>query len=174
MKLNHYRAKENKMIGYISVFELNGKFNTVEAYFDRNHASGISPMRGLLYTLINNLIRDHGKITISYGFHRYLRTTNLTRYKESMHFKRCSYSKGYVVNPVMLFCLRLIVFLMLKLLKRRNFERKWARATIRLYQGHRRLIEALKQHQLTDQLYESFRPQQIPDKVLLRTVRQPF
>jgi len=134
--------RENLMVAYLVVYNLEGKFNLVEAFIDRNQAKGASPMRGLLYTLINNLTGEYGKITISYGFHKFSRPTSLTRFKETMHFERFSYAKAYVVNPVLQVALGLLVFVLIKLLHRKTFKRKWTRATIKLYQGHRRLKEA--------------------------------
>lgn len=142
---------QNRMIAYLTVVELEGKFYTSEAFIDRNHIGSISPMRGLLYTLINDLIKENGRISISYGMHRFSRSTPLTRFKETMLFNRFSDTKGYVLNPFLLLSLKLLVFAMIKLLKRKTFKRKWAKATIILYQGHRRLTAFTMKDQLTDQ-----------------------
>jgi len=141
---------QNRMIAYLTVVELEEKFYTSEAFIDRNHIGNISPMRGLLYTLINDLIKKNGTTTISYGIHRYSKSTPLTTFKETMLFNRCSDTKGYVLNPILLLSIKLVVYAMIKLLKRKTFKQKWAKATIKLYQGHRRLNESTLKNQLTD------------------------
>jgi len=135
---------EDLMVGYLGVYELEGRFHTDGAFIDRNHTAGSSPMKGLLYSMVNDLINKHGSITLSYGFHRYLRTTPLTSFKETMLFRRHAYAKGYVVNPVLLLALRLSVFAYMKFPKCKIFRKKIAREIISLYQGHRRLQEALQ------------------------------
>ena len=135
--------KENLMVGYLVVYKLEGIFNTAGAFIDRNHSIGASPMKGLLYTMMNTLIEKCGTVTISYGFHRFSRPTSLTIFKETMLFQKHSYAKGYIVNPLLLLGLSLIIFVQISILKRRSFKKKWARESVRLYQGHRRLKEAL-------------------------------
>ena len=147
---------ENRMVGYLVTYELESKFMIVGAFIDRNHTSGASPMKGLLYTLMNNLIKKHGTVTLSYGFHKFSRPTPLTKFKESMLFQRHSYTKGYIVNPLLLPWLNLSVFIIIKLLKNKSFKRTWVRHTVRLYQGHRQLTKALKQVQPTGQNAEDF------------------
>lgn len=136
--------REGKMAGYLVVYELEGMFNTAGAFINRNYAVGASPMKGLLYSMMNMLIEEHGTVTLSYGFHRFSRPTPLTSFKETMLFQKYSHAKGYIVNPILLQGVRLSVFILIKLLKRKSLKQKWAKETIRLYQGHRRLKEALK------------------------------
>ncbi len=146
---------EDKMVGYLIAYELEGKINLTEAFIDRNMASGISPMKGLLYVLINNLVKEHGTVTVSYGFHRFSRPTPLTSFKQNMHFQRFSFAKGFIVNPVLLLGLRISIFTMIKILKRKSFKQKWAKEFIRLYQGHRRVMEALKSGKEPDRRAET-------------------
>jgi len=134
---------ENRMVGYLVVYELDGKFQTDGAFIDRNHTGGASPMKALLFTCINDLVSNHGTVTLSYGYHRFFRPTPLTTFKENMLFQKYSYAKGYVVNPLLLLGLKMTVFVMIKILKRKSFKHKLGKEIVYLYQGHRRLNEAL-------------------------------
>ncbi len=135
---------EKRMVGYLVVYELEGKFQTDGAFIDRNYTGGASPMKALLFTCISDLIIKGGTVTLSYGYHRFFRPTSLTTFKENMLFQKYSYAKGYIVNPLLLLGLNMTVFIMIKILKRKSFKQKLGKEIIYLYQGHRRLKEALR------------------------------
>ncbi len=135
---------ENRMVGYLVVYELEGKFQTDGAFIDRNYTGGASPMKTLLFTCMNNLVIKYGNVTLSYGYHRFFRPTSLTTFKENMLFQKYSYAKGYIVNPLLLLGLNMTVFIMIKILKRKSFKQKLGKEIVYLYQGHRRLKEALR------------------------------
>ncbi|MCP4309772.1 MAG: hypothetical protein GY790_00785 [Bacteroidetes bacterium] len=134
---------EERMIGYLVAYELEGQFNLLEAFIDRDYSSGTSPMNGLLFNLVNDLISKHGTITLSYGEHKFSKLTPLTRFKQKMLFQKYAATKGYVVHPLLLLVIRLMVFFMIKILKRKSLKREWEKAIIRIFQGHRKVMSTI-------------------------------
>jgi hypothetical protein len=134
---------EGRMIGYLAAYQVEGTYNLLHAFIDRNHSS-LSPMCGLLYTMINNLIREHGPVSVSYGMHKFSGPTPLNNFKKKMLFEMVPATKGYVINPVVLFFIRMAVFTSIGILKRKNLKYKWIRNLVHLYQGHRQVAAVLE------------------------------
>ncbi len=138
---------EDRLIGYLIIYELEGKFNLLQAFINRSNSSTTNPMCGLIYTAVNSLIRKYGQITISYGMHKYQAPNPLNRFKQNMLFEIVPLSRAYIINPVLLLFVKLLVFATIKVLHRKNVKYNWLRKILRLYQGHRRLITELHRNQ---------------------------
>ena len=134
---------EDRLVGYLIIYELEGKFNMLQAFINRNNSSFTNPMCGLIYTAVNSLINEHGKISISYGIHRESKPSSLTSFKKHMFFEARALSSAQIVNPVFLFFVKLVVFITIKLLHRKSIKYQWLKKALYLYQGHRRLLTEL-------------------------------
>jgi hypothetical protein len=137
---------ENRMNGYLIAYELEGKYNFLKALIDRTHARLINPMNGLLFTMINQLLEDHGgPITVSYGMHDLRGDTPLNTFKRSMQFEAVPVGKGYIINPIVLFGIGMILTFTFKVLRRKMVRHKLLLSLVQLYQGHRNVMLELKQ-----------------------------
>lgn len=134
---------EGRMIGYLIIYELEEKFNMLHAFINRTNSSSTNPMCGLLYTAVNSLIKEYGRITISYGMHILQGPNPLNRFKQKMLFEILPLSRGLVINPILLLFVKLTVFITIKVFHKKNVKNKWVRNIFHLYQGHRRLISEL-------------------------------
>ncbi|MFO7932651.1 MAG: hypothetical protein R6U78_01110 [Bacteroidales bacterium] len=151
---------EDRMVGYVIAYQLEGTFNLFQALIDRDNSSSTNPMCGLLYTLVNDLIREHGPISISYGIHRFGRPTMpLNRFKLNMLFEACTYSRGQVINPVLLNVIRLVLIIHFRVLRRKTIKKKLLQYFVHLYQGHRLLRSAMHQIVVPEKETETFREQ---------------
>jgi hypothetical protein len=148
---------EERMAGYLIAYELEGKFNLLQAFIDREYSSVTNPMCGLLYIMINDLIKKQGPVTISYGMHKLSGSNPLNRYKQHMLFEVIPASRGYIVNPVLLSFIRLVIFITIKIRKRKSVRSKWIRYFVELYQGHRILMTVMQSHELPGQETGTFR-----------------
>ncbi len=128
---------EGKMIGYIIVYELQGKWIIENPYIDRQHAPVSSPMNGLIYSVVNQLIALKGKINISYGIESFVPLPELNRFKNKMLFKRISVSRLYLINPLALPFIKLALFFYIRLLNKHSIRNSFIRNAINLYQGYR-------------------------------------
>ena len=52
----------DRMVGYIVAFDLEGVYNFIHANIDRHDSETTSPMCGLLYTFVNMIIKEKGSI----------------------------------------------------------------------------------------------------------------
>lgn len=138
---------EKRLIGYLIIYELEGKFNMLQALISRDNSSATNPMCGLMYTAVNSLIKQYGHITLSYGMHIFQAPNPLIRFKQNMLFKIVPLSRAYVINPVLLLLIKPMVFVTIKILHKRNVRYKWLRNILRLYQGHRKLTAELRRNQ---------------------------
>jgi hypothetical protein len=132
----------NRMVGYTVIYELEGRYNLLYAYIDRQDSKIANPMSGLLYTQINQLIEEKGEITISYGLGGFAFLPQLIRFKLNMQFKQIPLSRGYIIHPLLLFIFKIIIFYNIRLLKRKNVKNPITQTIIRLYQGSRLLDAA--------------------------------
>jgi len=134
----------DRLVGYLIVFEIDQKYNIHYAFIDRYATGNKSPMNGMLYALINKLIKENGTVNISYGVFSFIPKPELYKYKLDMQFKMIPASRVYIINPVLLFFFDIIIFFSIKLLKKKNIRNKLVRKIISLYQGNRILNRQLK------------------------------
>ena len=127
----------NRMVGYLIAFELDGEYSFFNAFIDRKDSEITSPMNGLLYVMINQLIEKNGSINISYGLEPFENLTELERFKLSMLFEKVPSTRAYIINPILLSIFELIIFFTICLPKRKTVRNKLVKNAVRLYQGHR-------------------------------------
>jgi hypothetical protein len=130
----------DRMVGYLVAIELEGKFILTHAFIDRNDSETTDPMNGLLYTLINQIIEKDQRIRISYGIDSIRDLQELNRFKNNMLFDRVPVSRAYLLNPLAIPFIRLILFISIGLIGKKNIKNDLIRKMIRLYQGHRMLF----------------------------------
>ncbi|MBN1186670.1 MAG: hypothetical protein JXB49_30615 [Bacteroidales bacterium] len=128
---------KNRMVGYLMAYELNGVYNILHAYIDRKDSETTCPMLGLIYTLVNQLIERNGSVRISYGLDSFSPEPELSRFKRNMLFNQIPTTRVYVINPVILFLLRLIIIFNIRIIRRKNIRNQFIRKIIKLYQGYR-------------------------------------
>jgi hypothetical protein len=138
----------NRMVGYIVAYELEDKINILHAYIDRKDAEITSPMNGLIFNLINLLIKKYGTVTISYGIESFAPLPELNRFKCNMLFKRIPVTRLYLINPLLIPWIKVYLFVILNLLHKKNVHNPFTRKLIRLYQGHRLYYKVLKRQKL--------------------------
>ena len=131
----------NRMVGYTVIYELEGRYNFLHAYIDREDSTATSPMCGLLYTQINQLIEENGRITVSYGLGSFAHLPELIRFKRNMLFNQVPASRGYIIHPLLLIFIKLIICYNIQLRKQKSVKYSLIKIIIQLYQGNR-LLEA--------------------------------
>ncbi len=129
-----------RMVGYLVVIELEGKFIIMHAFIDRNDSETTDPMNGLLYTMVNQIIEKNKAAKISYGIDSIRDLPELNRFKNNMLFNRVPVSRVYLLNPLLIPFVRLFIYIMIGLLGKKNFRNDLIRKIIHLYQGHRMLF----------------------------------
>lgn len=127
---------ENKMIGYLIVYKMNGVYNITHVFYDEK-ASASNPVPGLIYTLVNQLIEKNGTVKISYGLNSFRPLPSLNKYKEDMLFQRVPATRVYIINPVIKILLKLIVFYFVRILRKKNIKNPLIRNVVSLVQGNR-------------------------------------
>lgn len=130
----------NQMVGYITVCKIAGNYYIIDPFYDFNAAAS-SPTQGLIFTLVNQVIEKDGAIKIYYGLESFNPLPSLNKYKESMLFKRIPATRAYVINPFIKAFLIFIIFVYVKLLKRKSIKNLMVQKVIRLYQGSRILTK---------------------------------
>ena len=126
----------DKMVGYITVNRLAGNYYIIDPFYDHK-ASASAPVKGLIFTLVNQIIKDKGSIRISYGLDSFNPLPSLNKYKHSMLFERKPATRAFVINPLLMPFLKGIVFLYIRVLKYKNIKNPFIRKVIQLYQGTR-------------------------------------
>lgn len=135
--------RDEIMIGYIVAFRLEEKWVIQHAFINRDEHA-LSPMCGLIYTLVNKLVEENGEISISYGIESFIPLRELNRFKCNMLFQKVPITRVYVVNPLILPAIKTLLYFLVHLLKKRNFKSSFVRNLITLYQGHRLLYYKTK------------------------------
>lgn len=144
---------DGRMVGYLVVYELEGKYIIYHAYIDRKDSETTSPMNGLIYVLINQIIKEKGSIIISYGLDSFTPLHELNRFKCNMLFEKKSVSRIYILNPVLTSLLGLVIIYNFKLLKRKNVRNSFTRKIIYLFQGNRLLRQNVRKLTSTQKTY---------------------
>jgi len=134
---------EKRMVGYLAVYNLEGRYNIHHAYIDREDSETTSPMCGLIYTMVNKLIELDGQVSISYGLDTFTSLTELGRFKQNMRFNAMPSSRGYIINPLLMIFFRLIICFNISLLRKKSIRNPFTRMVIRFYQGSRLLDKEL-------------------------------
>ncbi len=140
---------EGRMVGILIAYEAEGKFNILKAFIDRTNSTLTQPMTGLLYSMINNLISKNGAIAISYGMHQFKGKSSLNDFKRRLYFEPYTATRGYILNPLLSFPLKLLVFYMIKIRKVHSPGHKWEKEVIRIFQGYRQVKAVLKREKET-------------------------
>jgi len=138
---------EDKLIGYAIAYELEGKHYFHLQHIDRNYAT-YYPMSGLMYVIINQIIKEKGRIEISDGIESFDPMPSLNQFKTYMRFERVPINRVYIIHPALLILLKVIVFYYVHLLGKRNVSNQWIRRIITLYQGHRVLSKILSKKEI--------------------------
>ena len=135
---------KERMIGYIVVYNLEDRYNIHHAYIDRQDSEITSPMCGLIYKLVNQLIDENGPLRISYGIDIFESLPELNRFKQNMMFSKIPASRGYIIHPLLLLMFKLIIFWNIRILKQKVIRSPFTTIVIRLYQGSRLLEKELQ------------------------------
>jgi len=135
---------EGRMVGMLITYEAEGKFIILMAFIDRKNSSLTQPMSGLLFNMVNDLIKKNGAIVISYGMDQFKGKSSLNDFKRRMHFETYPATRGYILNPLLSIPLKILVFYMIKIRKVHSPSHKWEKEVIRIFQSHRQLQAALK------------------------------
>jgi len=128
-----------RMVGYLIVFKIDNKYSIHTAFIDRQLSGNASPMNGLIFSLVTQIIKEEGSVNISYGGYYFTPIPALNKFKKSMLFESKPASRVFIVNPILLLIFRLIVFFNIRVLKRRSIKNEFTRKIIRIYQGNRLL-----------------------------------
>lgn len=139
----------NRIVGYIITAKIEDKFCILHAFIDKKDSEITAPMNGLIFTLVNKLIKEKGLIKISYGLDSIRDLPELNRFKSTMLFQREYMTRVFVINPFILPFFKLFVFFNLSILKRRSIKNKLTREIIHIYYGHRLLKKILLKEQLS-------------------------
>jgi hypothetical protein len=126
-----------RMVGYIIALQLDGKYIINHAFIDRVDSETTDPMNGLLYNLVNLLLRQEESIEISYGLDSIAELPELNRFKSNMLFEAVPVSRVYILHPFLVPFIRFIIFFFIYFLRKKGIRKPFARKLIRLYQGHR-------------------------------------
>lgn len=126
----------DKIVGYITVCKITGSYYIIDPFYDKK-ASASSPMHGLIFALVNQLIERDGSIKMYYGVDSFVPLPALSKYKQSMLFKRVPATRVYVVNPILLSCLRLIITICINLFKQKSIKNPRIQNIVRIVQGNR-------------------------------------
>ncbi|MBI9063355.1 MAG: hypothetical protein JEZ14_15340 [Marinilabiliaceae bacterium] len=133
-----------KMIGYAIAYKLEGKHYFHLQHIDRDYST-YYPMSGLMYTIVNRLIKENGTIEISDGIESFNPLPTLNRFKTYMRFNRVPISRVYVLHPMLIVIFKPILFFYLRILGKRNVRNQWVRKIITLYQGHRMISKIISE-----------------------------
>lgn len=132
-----------KMIAYAIAYLMNGKHYFHLQHINRQYAT-YYPMSGLMFTLINEIIAETGKIEISDGIESFVPMPSLNKFKRYMGFERVPITRVYVLHPVLVILLKPIVFYVLSLKKKRTVRTPFMQKAVDLYYGHRTLCRIIE------------------------------
>lgn len=140
---------DDKMIGYIVVVKLEDKYCMQYAFIDRIDSNLTSPMNGIIYTLVNKLVKEEGRVKLSYGLDSIQPLIELNRFKANMLFKKIPVTRVYIIHPLLLPYYRFIIFIQVRLLRRKRFNSPYLRRLFRTYYGHKLLSQELMTGKIT-------------------------
>jgi hypothetical protein len=132
-----------RMVGYMVVAKIEDKYCMQYAFIDRKDSEITSPMNGILYTFVNEIIKREGKIKISYGLDSMKPLPELNRYKMNMLFNKIPVTRVYIINPLLMPYYKIVVFLYIVILKRRHIDKDHLRRIVRIYHGNRILKRSM-------------------------------
>ncbi len=136
----------DRMVGYMVVYKLENRYNIHHASIDREDSETTSPMCGLIFTMVNWLIQQEGRVSISYGLDTFAGLPELNRFKRNMLFNAIPSSRGYIINPLLMIFFRLIIFFNISVLRKKNIRNPITRMVVRFYQGKRLLDRELERN----------------------------
>ncbi len=134
----------NRMVGYIVAYWLEDKCNILHAYIDRKDAEVTSPMNGLIYNLVNQLITEHGSVHLSYGIESFSPLPELNRFKCNMLFEKIPVTRLFLLHPLLIPFIRFYLFCTIHIMNKKIVHHNFTRKLIKLYQGHRLFFKVMK------------------------------
>ena len=132
-----------RMVGYMVVAKIEDKYSMQHVFVDREDSQITSPMNGILYTFVNEIIKREGKIKISYGLDSIKPLPELNRFKKNMLFNKIPVTRVYIINPLLMLYYKFVVFRYIAILKRRHIDNDRLRSIIRIYHGNRILKRSM-------------------------------
>jgi hypothetical protein len=133
--------ERDRMVAYIIACEYEGRYFTHLKHFDRE-MNNSSPMQGLIFTLINQIITEKGSIVISDGMESYKHIPELRRFKLNMLYERIPASRVYIIHPLILKFIQLLICFNIHFLKKFYLKGFYFRTLVHLYKGHLGLINS--------------------------------
>jgi hypothetical protein len=88
----------NKLIAYTVFIKVLDKYYIYHPFMDRNH-SALCPMNAIIYTFINEVLKNENAINISYGMASYAEKSGLDNFKKSMLFAEVECTRVTAINP---------------------------------------------------------------------------
>jgi len=134
-----------RMVGYITVCKINGNYYITDPFYDFDTAAS-SPIQGLIFTLVNQIIEREGRITIFYGIESFKPLPQLNRYKSSMHFERIPTTRAYIIHPLVLPILKFVYFFYSKILRGKKTKNPLIQQIVQLLRGNKILNTAINQN----------------------------
>lgn len=133
---------QDRMVGYLTLYKLGENYNMLHAFMDRNDSNETHPMAGLLYTAVNQIIEEEGRIRLSYGMHKFRGKSSLNNFKRNMLFESVGSARGYMINPLLIPIIKILVWYLLKVRNGHIPRKKWSIGVLGLYRGYRQLLKA--------------------------------
>ncbi len=136
---------QEKLIAYAIAYEVEGKQSFHLQHINRDYAT-YYPMSGLMYVVVNELLKKHNRVSISDGIESFTPMPTLNKFKRYMRFDRVPITRVYILNPILLILIKSIVTFYISILGKRSFKNTMLRKVVDLYQGHRILTQMIKEH----------------------------
>ena len=136
---------DEKMIGFAVAYELEKKHYFDIQHIDRDYGTNY-PMSGLMYNIINQLIENNGTTEISDGIESLKPLPSLNKFKRYMRFERVPITRVYVLHPLLSMAIKVILFVAIQLLGKRNFKKNSLRQIVSIYNGCRLLSKIVSKN----------------------------
>jgi hypothetical protein len=124
--------RDGKMAGYIITCAYKEKYFNHLKHFDRSF-SHYSPMQGLLFKVINQILTEKGEIEISDGMESYKHLPGLQRFKSNMLFQRVPCARVYLIHPLVLKIIKILISCNVLIPKGIIKSRPYFRTLVHLY-----------------------------------------
>ena len=136
-----------KMIAYAVAYGIDDRYFFYLKHFTRKFAT-LYPMCGLIFTMINQIIAEHGRIVISDGIESFTPMPSLNKFKCYMRFERIAVTRVYLLHPLLVILMNPVVFYLLCIRKKAVFHNGFLRKVINLYHGNRIINRIIKEESL--------------------------
>lgn len=108
---------EDRLVAYCVFMLIETKIYILHPFMNYSYSS-CCPMNAILYSFINEFIRNNGSITVSYGLASFVEMQSLDRFKNNMLFKKSPVCRIVAVNPIVRLLFNRSIFSCLRLLGR--------------------------------------------------------